>query len=81
MSDTIYCGRGKKQKDNWRKVTLCVSNIPKEWIYEYNGKKYVNININDKDAPDQWGKDISVSVDTYKPDEKKEEKKEDDLPF
>jgi hypothetical protein len=82
---TIYIGNGKKQKDNWLKSSLCLSDIPKEHTFEYNGKTYVKVNINVNDAPDQYGKDVSITVDTWKPDAQpiegisKEEK--DDLPF
>jgi len=81
----IYIGNGKKQQDNWLKSSLCLSDIPKEHTFEYNGKTYVKVNINVKDAPDQYGKDVSITVDTWKPDAQpiegisKEEK--DDLPF
>ena len=82
---TIYIGNGKKQKDNWLKSSLCLTDIPKEHTFEYNGKTYVKVNINVKDQADQYGKDVSITVDTWKPDAQpiegisKEEK--DDLPF
>lgn len=82
---TIYIGNGKKQKDNWLKSSLCISDIPKEHTFEFNGKTYVKVNINVKDEVDQYGKDVSITVDTWVPDNQpiegisKEEK--DDLPF
>jgi hypothetical protein len=83
---TIYIGNGKKQKDNWLKSSLCLSDIPKEHTFEYNGKTYVKVNINVKDQADQYGKDVSITVDTWKPDAQPIEgiSKEDDgdgLPF
>ena len=85
MADNIYIGNGKKQKDNWRKSSLCLSDIPKEHVFEYNGKKYVKVNISDKDQPDQYGKDVSITVDTWKPEPKQEQQQvnptSDDLPF
>jgi len=83
---TIYIGNGKKQKDNWLKSSLCLSDIPKEHTFEYNGKTYVKVNINVKDQADQYGKDVSITVDTWKPDAQSIEgiSKEDDgdgLPF
>ena len=87
MADNIYIGNGKKQKVNWRKSSLCLSDIPKEHVFEYNGKKYVKVNISDKDQPDQYGKDVSITVDTWKPEPKQEQSQssntaEDmDLPF
>lgn len=77
----IYIGNGKKQKDNWMKSSLCLSDIPSEHIFEYNGKKYVKVNINVKDQPDQYGKDVSITVDTWKPETQEEPKKSSDLPF
>jgi hypothetical protein len=84
---TIYIGNGKKQKDNWLKSSLCLTDIPKEHTFEYNGKTYVKVNINVKDQADQYGKDVSITVDTWKPDAQpiegisKEEKDDDLLPF
>ena len=82
---TISIGNGKKQKDNWLKSSLCISDIPKEYTFDYNGKTYVKVNINLKDEVDQYGKDVSITVDTWKPDSQpidgisKEET--NDLPF
>ena len=85
MSDTIYCGSGKKQKDNWLKVTINPDKL-KDYIDEYNGNKFVKLNINIKDQPDQYGKDVSISVDTWKPDENAQQpdtqtQEYNDLPF
>ena len=77
---SIYIGNGKKQKDNWLKSSLCLTDIPSEHIFEYNGKKYIKVNINVKDQPDEYGKDVSITVDTWKP-EAQEEPKNEDLPF
>ena len=83
---TIYIGNGKKQKDNWLKSSLCISDIPKEHTFEYNGKTYVKVNINVKDQVDQYGKDVSITVDSWKPDSQpiegiSKEEKDDTLPF
>ena len=40
-------------------------------MFEYQGKKYIKVNINIKDEVDQYGKDVSISVDTWKPDPEK----------
>jgi hypothetical protein len=82
---TIYIGNGKKQKDNWLKSSLCISDIPKQHTFEYNGKTYVKVNINLKDEVDQYGKDVSITVDTWKPDAQPIEgiskEETNDLPF
>ena len=64
---TIYCGSGKKQSDTWIKGTINVAKI-KDHIEEFNGNKFVKLNINLKDMADQYGKDVSISVDTWKPE-------------
>lgn len=85
--ETIYCGSGKKvntQYGDFRAVTLNLSDLPSEFIFEYNGKKYIKLNINDKKEADQYGKDISISVNTWKPDKENVsglEKIKGDLPF
>lgn len=79
MEKKIFVGSGKKKFDTLRAITLCLTDIPQEHIFEYNGKKYIRLNVNDKKEADQYGKDIALSVDTWQP-EKKEENKSG-LPF
>lgn len=79
MEKKIFVGSGKKKFDTLRAITLCLTDIPQEHIFEYNGKKYIRLNVNDKKEADQYGKDIAVSVDTWQP-EKKEDNKSG-LPF
>ena len=87
--ETIYCGGGKQVKGEYgtfRAVTINLSNLPAEHIFEYEGKKYVKLNISDKREPDQYGKDVSVSVNTWKPEAQTEQKAQEaaqvnDLPF
>lgn len=91
----IYCGSGQTKNEGWQKVSICLSDLPKEFITTAkNGKKYISLNINKKKEADQYGKDLSVSVDTWKPEPQQqskpapppmkniiEEMKEDSLPF
>ena len=89
---TIYAGSGKKMNDNWLKVTINPDKL-KDYIEEFQGNKFIRLNINVKEEPDQYGKDVSISVDTWKPDtqEKKQSdyepmtktfiQSQDDLPF
>lgn len=80
----IYCGSGKKQNDTWIKASINVEKF-KDHIQEYKGTKFLKLNINIKDEADQYGKDVSISIDTWKPEEKAPEKLNDsdtdDLPF
>jgi hypothetical protein len=64
----IYCGSGISKSDGWQKVSICLSDLPKEHMTTAkNGKVYISLNINKKKEADQYGKDLSVSVDTWKP--------------
>ena len=65
--ETIYCGSGKVMNDKWLKVTINPAKIA-DYIQEYNGNKFIKLNINIKDEPDQYDKNVSISVDTWKPD-------------
>ena len=66
----IYCGSGKRKAENWISASINLDKI-KDHIQEYNGSKFVKININIKAQPDQYGKDVAISIDTWKPEESK----------
>lgn len=67
MADTIFCGGGKKMKDDWLTISVNYDKI-QDHIEEYKGHKFIRLNVNIKDKPNEFGKDVSVSVNTYKPD-------------
>tara|TARA_R100000544_G_C2220331_1_gene57121 strand:- start:33 stop:284 length:252 start_codon:yes stop_codon:yes gene_type:complete len=83
MEEKIYVGSGTEKFDgNLVSCSLCLTDLPKEHIFDYNGKKYVKLNITKKRETDQYGKTHYVAIDTYKPEPKKEEAQEkEDLPF
>lgn len=71
-----YVGSGKKKSATWLKASINVDKI-KNHIQEFSGNRFIKVDINILDKPDQYGKDVSITIDEYKP-----EKKEDDsLPF
>jgi hypothetical protein len=75
MDKAIYVGSGKEKfEGNLISVSICLSDIPKEWITEYNGKKYVRLNVKKKKQVDQYQKTHSVEIDTWKPTAKVEAK-------
>ena len=80
--ETIYCGSGKVMNPKWLKVTINPSKLA-DYIQEYNGNKFIKLNINLKDEADQYGKDVSISVDTWKPEPQPEKVSDtsNDLPF
>lgn len=80
MSDKIYAGSGKTRSGNYGEfyaISVCLDDIPQEHITKAsNGKQYVNLTVNKKKETDQYGKDLSVQVDTWKPDKAATPKKE-----
>ena len=74
----IYVGSGKTvsgQYGTFRNVTLKVKQL-KDHIYEFEGQTLVNLTISDRKKPDEYGKNVSVIINEYKP-----ESKGNDLPF
>ena len=71
----IYVGSGKEwgQYGNVG-ITVCLDDVTPH-VFEYKGKNYVKLNVAKKQQADQYGKTHSVSVDTWKPENKEEEPK------
>jgi hypothetical protein len=67
MEKKIYCGSGKKKSDTWLQVTLNPEKFS-EYIQEFNGNKFIKLNINVLPEPDKYGKTLQVTIDTWKPD-------------
>lgn len=92
MSDKkVFAGSGKKQNDTWLKITINPDKI-QDYIQEYNGNKFVKLNVNILKEADKFGKDVKITVDTWeKPQTKQVDKDLDqalrrdddgsDLPF
>jgi hypothetical protein len=71
MSDQIFVGSGvEKFEGNLVEISVCLSDLPKEFIFEYNGKKYIRLKVQKKKEVDKFNKTHSVSVNTYKPEQK-----------
>ena len=84
MADKIYVGNGKSKFDGQQEaVSLCLTDLPKEHVFEYDGKKYIKLVVQERREADDYGRTHYVAVDTWKPEEKKAEtkKEEADLPF
>lgn len=81
MSEKLYCGSGKEKFDgNLVDVTICLSDLPKDKIFEYNGKKYIKLKVGKKKEVDKYGKTHYVEVDMFEPEKKQETKPEPVLP-
>ncbi|QDP66287.1 MAG: hypothetical protein Unbinned6224contig1000_8 [Prokaryotic dsDNA virus sp.] len=87
--EKIYVGSGTSKFDgNLISCSICLSDLPQEHMFEYNGKKYIKVNVSAKrDGADDYGKTHYVAIDTFKPEAKKEEAPaaapavDEDLPF
>tara|TARA_R100001530_G_scaffold60360_3_gene43651 strand:+ start:11075 stop:11365 length:291 start_codon:yes stop_codon:yes gene_type:complete len=90
--EKIYVGSGvSKFEGNLIACSVCLTDLPQEHMFEYDGKKYIKLVVQQKRETDQYGKTHYVAVDTFKPDpnHKKEEAVSDtpaeaeqgDLPF
>jgi len=64
----IRLGSGKKRSESWMTASICISDAEAH-SYTYNGKKYVNINVNIYDKANDYGKDVGVFLNEYKKDE------------
>ena len=68
----IYAGSGRKVNPYIRGISVCLDDIQQYAVRsEKNGKFYVKLNVVDLKQSNQWGKDVSVEVDTWKPDGRK----------
>jgi hypothetical protein len=77
MSETkIKIGNGTKKSEKWLKSSICLTDIPKELTFEYNGKTYVKVDINIFDSPNKFGKDVNITIDEWKPSQEKKESKQ-----
>ena len=64
----IYCGSGKEKFDgNLVEIAVCLSDLPKDKIFEYNNKKYIKLKVVKKREVDQFGKTHYVEVDMFEP--------------
>jgi ribosomal protein S19 len=61
----IYAGSGKTKGEGWLQVSVNPE-ILSQHVQEYNGKKYVKLNIN-IGKEDKFGKDVQITIDTWKP--------------
>jgi len=82
-TERFYVGNGVEKFDGDQVAcSLCLSDLPKEHVFEYEGKKYIKLKVTKKREVDQYGKSHYVEVDTWKPEPKKQQaQQDDDLPF
>ena len=64
----VRLGNGKKRSASWLTAAFCISDAETH-AYTYNGKKYVNVNVNIYDQPNEYGKDVAITLNDYKKDD------------
>lgn len=73
MSETLYVGKGKQGKFGVR-ISVCLDEIfsyAKDNIEPAkNGKKYINLEVNQMRNEDAWKNTHTVKIDTWKPEPK-----------
>ena len=83
--EKIYVGSGKKAANyDIVNITVCLDDKLKEHIYEYKGKKYINLTVAAKKEIDQYKKSHYVAINTFKPEQKEsnpEQENDSGLPF
>ena len=67
--EEIRIGSGKSRHEKWLQLSITEKNlhILLDNLQEYNGIKYVKLNINILDNPDQYGKNVKATLDTWRP--------------
>ena len=85
-SEKIYVGNGTEKFDgDMVQFSLNLTKLGKdagEHMFDYNGEKYIKLKVVKKREADEYGKTHYVAIDTWKPEPKKDEVKEEkDLPF
>ena len=67
----IYCGRGKTMQGpygEFYKLNICLDDIPARHLtVGKNGKHYVNLAVSNLKQADDWGNNLTITVDTWKP--------------
>ena len=81
----IRLGSGKKINETFLSSSLCITDALK-YAYEYNGKQYIKFNTSIFAEPDQFGKDVKITLNDYNPNAKGDIKSvsintNKDLPF
>lgn len=66
----IFVGSGKKKHEQWLKCNISEKGLQTllENLQEFNGNRFAKVDINILTKPNQWGKDVEIVLDTWKPD-------------
>lgn len=76
QNEPIYVGNGKQVHSNICNVSICLDDAAQHAI-EYNGKKYLNVQVIQKKEVDQYGKTHFVKINDYNPNNQKTQAKKE----
>ena len=70
--EKIFVGNGK-EKFNGDKISVTIDleslrEVVKPHAFEYNGRRYIRLNVQKRRQPDEYGRSHYVAVDTWQPD-------------
>lgn len=68
--EKIYVGKGKNQFDNLTRLSICLTDLPQEFMNAYNGKTYISLDVVTRREVDEYGNSHYVTVNTWQPDSK-----------
>jgi len=66
--DKKYLGKGKQGKFDILNCSICVTDIPKDAIFTYEGKKYLKFCVGKMKETDKYGKTHTIWLDEFKPE-------------
>ena len=66
MEETIFVGQGWQKVPFAINISVCISDLPKEHITEYNSKKYIKLSVVKRKTEGDKGQTHFVKVDTWK---------------
>jgi len=73
--EKIYVGGGKAGNYETVRINVCLDDCnvyADKNIENFNGKKYISLDVKPKREVDQYGKSHSVSINTWKPNQEPE---------
>ena len=76
MAEKIYAGKGKEYGSYGAVMMALDVEVLLQHAYEYNGKRYVKLSVQKMREPDRYGKTHTVTIDTWQPERKKEERED-----
>jgi len=68
MSEKIHLGSAKKKGETWYKGTINMDKIEPH-IQEFKGHRFIKVDINIFEEPDQYGKSLKITLDTWQPEQ------------